>query len=128
MSGYTKHAYENDIRQMSKEFSGYIKSISRILPKEYNKNDILSLLKQYYPYEWRILLEKYDAYQRADKKLIKLNKKPRYKMIHPEKFILSLHISKNILNNETRKLYSNNFSESKRKAELKLLEEKRLPK
>lgn len=126
--GYTKHMYENDIHGIKQNFSSYIKSISKILSKDYDFESIISLLKEYYPYEWQILNEKYQYYCKQDKTLLSRGKKIRYSMNCPENIIKHLKITKNLLSDEYKKNYIKNFDENKRLKYEYELKEIRTPK
>lgn len=106
MSGFTKHEYDNFIFETRKELQDYVKAIEVILPAEYNEEDIKKAIETYYPYEWRIIEERYKEYSRSDKKLQKLGKKVRYNMLLPDKILSGLH--------ETRKLLSEKKKEEHR--------------
>ena len=75
MAGFTKHKYAKDLTQTKNSFNTYVKKISPILPIEFDLNCIIKTLKKYYPYEWRLLEEKYKEYTRADRKLIRVGKR-----------------------------------------------------
>lgn len=62
MSGYTKHMYEKDLQETRKQLEEYVDNIIPLLSVEYDFDEILNLVKEYYPYEWRILEEKYQYY------------------------------------------------------------------
>lgn len=126
--GYTKHMYENDIHGIKQNFNSYIKSISKILSKDYDFESIISLLKEYYPYEWQILNEKYQYYCKQDKTLLSRGKKIRYSMNSPENIIKHLKITKNLLSDEYKKNYIKNFDENKRLKYEYELKEIRTPK
>lgn len=103
MSGYTKHMYDKDMHEINKTYSQYIKNIIPLLPKEYEFEDILNLIKAYYPFEWQILNEKYESYSLTDRRLKKQHKKVRYNMHKPEKIIFDLKICKELLEEEYQK-------------------------
>ena len=56
MPGVTKHIYDYDIRDILTMWNRQLKEISLILPQEYTKKDIISLMKKYYPREsWKLI-------------------------------------------------------------------------
>ena len=55
MSGYTKHVYEEDLQETKKQLVKYVDDIIPLLSEEYDFDEILKLLKKYYPFEWRML-------------------------------------------------------------------------
>lgn len=69
MSGVTKHIYEHEIIDIKSMWIRELKKIQEILPKNYDKNDIINLLKEFYPYEWKSVEFKYNYYNIKDQKL-----------------------------------------------------------
>ena len=63
MSGVTKHIFDQEVRDILSMWDCEIKTIQPLLPKEYSKSDIIALLKEFYPYEWRSVEVKYTYYQ-----------------------------------------------------------------
>ena len=63
MPGVTKHIYDHDIRDILTMWNRQLKEISLILPQEYTKKDIISLMKKYYPHEWMSVVYKYNYYE-----------------------------------------------------------------
>lgn len=51
--GVTKRIYEHEIRDIKSMWISELKKVQEILPKVYNENDIIKLLKEFYPYEWK---------------------------------------------------------------------------
>ena len=128
MAGFTKHKYAKDLTQTKNSFNTYVKKISPILPIEFDLNCIIKKLKKYYPYEWRLLEEKYKEYTRADRKLIRVGKKARYKTVTPEKLISILPQTKAILSKDYKANYLNSFSEVQRTQNEEKIKKERLPK
>ncbi|ENZ02556.1 hypothetical protein HMPREF1092_01791 [Clostridium thermobutyricum] len=128
MSGYTKHMYEMDIHQIKVEFSKYIKTLLSILPKDYDINTIISLLIEYYPYEWQILNEKYEYYCKKDKKLKSVGQKIRYSMREPIKIIQNLKITTKIMSESYRNSYKLQYDEYIQLKNIEIFQNKRLPK
>ncbi|MDO4491817.1 MAG: hypothetical protein Q4B85_12190 [Lachnospiraceae bacterium] len=88
MSGYTKHEYEKYIQETKISLGKYIKAISITLPEVYGAQDIIPAIEKYYPYEWRMINERYAEYAKADIKLLKFNKKRRYNMPSPYRILM----------------------------------------
>lgn len=128
MSGYTKHMYENDMQEVKKEFEKYISDILQLLPAEYEENQLMELLVRYYPFEWQMLKEKYNAYCKTDEKLSRFNKKPRYSMPKPEEFILDLPIYKRISQTRYKTEYKRKFNADEQIKYKEVFEKKRIPK
>ena len=49
MSGYTKHVYEEDLQETKKQLVKYVDDIIPLLSEEYDFDEILKLVKKYYP-------------------------------------------------------------------------------
>ena len=65
--GVTKRIYEHEIRDIKSMWISELKKVQEILPKVYNENDIIKLLKEFYPYEWKSVDFKYNYYKIKDK-------------------------------------------------------------
>ncbi|WP_213534464.1 toll/interleukin-1 receptor domain-containing protein [Paenibacillus sp. J45TS6] len=101
--------YTKELESFKINFSNYVKKISLVLPKEYDLETIVSLIKRYYPFEWQILNEKYKYYCAKDKKLKVLGKKVRFAMMEPILLVESLDITKKLLSKEYIDSYRNSF-------------------
>jgi len=64
--GVTKRIYEHEIRDIKSMWISELKKVQEILPKVYNENDIIKLLKEFYPYEWKSVDFKYNYYKIKD--------------------------------------------------------------
>lgn len=113
MAGVTKHIYEHEIRDIKIMWFNELKKIQEILPKKYNNNDIIKLLKEFYPYEWKSVEFKYMYYNIKDKHLLNIGKKLRYSMLEPHKLLGTLPLFKKLLTDEYQKKYFENFNEEK---------------
>lgn len=111
MSGVTKHIYEHEIRDIISMWNIQLKSIQGLLPKDYTVNDVVDMLKYFYPHEWDSVEIKYWYYNKKDKHLKKRFGKARYNMEKPEKLLYSSNKYREILSAETRKEYAANYSE-----------------
>lgn len=128
MSGVTKHIYEHEIRDIKSMWISELKKVQEILPKAYNENNIIKLLKEFYPYEWKSVEFKYNYYKIKDKYLLNAGKKLRYKMLEPDKLIKTLPLFKKMLTKEYREKYSKTFDEEKLKYKREELLKSRQPK
>lgn len=128
MSGYTKKAYTKDLENIRRDFTSYIKKIINVLPENYDFDTILSLLKEYYPYEYQILDEKYQYYSKRDKSLISRKGKARFFMPTAEVIIKQLGITKKILSDPYKKDYKLKFNKEEQFKNQELLKKNRLPK
>ena len=128
MSGVTKHIYEHEIRDIISMWNMQLNSIQELLPKDYVDNDVIDMLKYFYPHEWHSVEIKYWYYCKKDKYLKNRFGKARYNMDKPEKLLYSSGKYREILSVERRKNYVANYSEE-RVSELKQkLWDKRKPK
>lgn len=111
--GVTKRIYEHEIRDIKSMWISELKKVQEILPKVYNENDIIKLLKEFYPYEWKSVDYKYNYYKIKDKYLLNAGKKSRYKMLEPDRLIKTLPLFKKMLTKEYKEKYSKTFDEEK---------------
>lgn len=100
MPGYTKHEYESFMQDTRASLKKYVNAISITLPEVYGFQDIIQAIEKYYPYEWRMLNERYLVYEKADKRLTKFNKGRRYNMPNPVKILLGLSETKKLLSED----------------------------
>ncbi|EAL9426177.1 hypothetical protein DYW14_10765, partial [Campylobacter coli] len=77
MSGVTRHIFEKDIRDIFRMWNSQLKTIIPILPKRYTKENVIDLLKKYYPHEWESVKIKYDYYTIKDRHINKHKKRTR---------------------------------------------------
>ena len=111
MSGVTKHIYESYIRDINTMWNKQLKKIESVLPRAYNEDDIIKLLKNYYPHEWKSVEYKKQYYDIKDKCLIKKFGKARYRMKSAEDILRKTKQFKYLLSDKTRKNYSDSFDE-----------------
>lgn len=102
MSGYAKHDYEKFIQETKRSLKKYVESVSITLPEIYEFEDIVQAIADYYPYEWRIINERYTQYTKADKKLPKFNRKRRYNMPAPCTLLREIPETKRLLSEDVR--------------------------
>lgn len=91
MPGVTKHIFNHEICDILSMFNCEIKTIEPLLPKEYSSDDIIALLKEFYPHEWHSVEVKYVYYQTKDRYIKRKFGKNRYNMKAPE--VLSVKVS-----------------------------------
>lgn len=114
MSGYTKHVFDEDLKRINNELTGYLNSLIPLLPYDYNFDTIEVLLRRYYPYELFIIDEKYKYYCSKENCLEHLRKKPRFKMAAPPNLIRRLSIYKKITSPKCIQQHRNQYSEALR--------------
>lgn len=128
MPGVTKHIYEHEIRDIITMWNTQLKSIQNILPKNYDRLDVVELLKQYYPHEWFSVEVKYWYYNKKDKDLKKRFGRTRYNMKEPTQLLYSSDKYKEIMEPKRRKEYSDKYSEEEVNELKQKLLKKRQPK
>lgn len=128
MSGYTKHIYDKDLQETRKQLSKYVEDVTPLLSEEYTFDEILDLVKEYYPFEWRILEEKYQYYCKKDKTIKKFHGKKRYNADCPETILRELPVIHKLLMPAIIKRKQETFSIKKQIENRKFLDKKRLPK
>ena len=55
-----KRIYEHEIRDILQMWNKQLKEISMILPQKYTEEDVISLVKKYYPHEWMSVIYKHN--------------------------------------------------------------------
>ena len=128
MPGVTKHIYDRDIYEIILMWNKQLKNIGNILPAEYTENDIVGLLKHFYPHEWESVKIKYWYYNEKDDYLKRHFGKTRYNMCPPEKLLTSSTVYQSLLSLKRRKEYADNYSEEVAKEFEQKLWNKRRPK
>lgn len=111
MSGVTKHIFEHDLRDIRSMWKQQLKSIQSVLPINYTEEDIIFVLKRFYPHEWNSVEIKYIYYQKKDRYIKKRFGKERYNMQRPEIILKSVSEYKKMMSMEYKKKHKNNFSE-----------------
>lgn len=111
MSGVTKHIYEHEISDIISMWNNQLQSIQGLLPKDYTENDIVTMLKHFYPHEWYSVEIKYWYYHKKDKYIKRRFGKARYNMRQPEKLLCSSSKYREIMSAESRNVYAANYSE-----------------
>lgn len=112
MSGVTKHIYDRELIDINVMWNNQLKKIEKVLPCTYNEDDIIKLLKKYYPHEWKSVEYKKQYYDKKDKYLIKRFGKARYKMPSAEEIIRNNGKFKYLLSDKTKRNYSSSFDEN----------------
>ena len=125
MPGKTQRKYVKELMIFNKSIKKPLDIVKSVLPYEYTYDDILSLFKELYSYEWDIIEKRYEYYLSKDKHLKSVKKKRRYKPTEPNSYLEELQKVKHILSDGQKKLHKINFEENSR---LKTLEVCRSPK
>lgn len=111
MPGVTKHIFNHEICDILSMFNCEIKTIEPLLPKEYSSDDIIALLKEFYPHEWHSVEVKYVYYQTKDRYIKRKFGKNRYNMKAPEVLLMDASRCKKILSKEYQRIHCDNYTE-----------------
>lgn len=125
--GVTKRIYDADIRDIQSMWTKELKSIKDLLPQRYTDNDIVGILKEFYPHEWKAVTYKKQYYDIKDRELRKKNKKMRYKMPSPEVLFRWNPTYKYLLKPEMQMNHAKFYDENKAENLRRELEKKRIP-
>lgn len=128
MSGATKHIFEDDIRHILSMWATQLKSICKVLPHNYTKEDIIEALKTYFPHEWFSVEMKHLYYARKDKYLSRRFGEKRFNMEPAEQLIERSNVYKAIISHRYKENYSRRFSEELIAKAKQSLWAKRMPK
>lgn len=128
MSGVTKHIYEHELQDMKKMWNKQISEITSILPKEYDEQEIVRIVKEFYPYEWEKAEIMHDYYVIKDKSIKKRLGKKRYDI--PDVMIIfkSTGCYKKIMDPTFQKKYKEEFDDETYLINRLVLKEKRITK
>lgn len=129
MPGKAKRKYEGELIRFAKRLRRPLELVVETLKPGYTENDLLQAFKDYYPFEWEEICERWKIYSEKDKFLKQKKGKTRYNPLKPEEYFFSLMKVKYLLSKEFRERHKQNYSEQLRvtKAEaLKLKREERI--
>ena len=126
--GVTKRIYERDVIDICIMWNNQLKTIERLLPQYYTDEDIIDLLKHFYPHEWDSVQAKHDYYTTKDKHLKRIKGKTRYNMVNPKKLIKQSQVFRRLSSSSKKAEYSKNYNKDTVAQEYQQLEKKRKPK
>lgn len=126
--GVTKRISESEKRAFNKKISNILKNIINILPREYNKDTIIDLVKEYYPHEWQGYQYKKEYFDIKDKHLVRYGKKRRHKMPAAQVLLFMNSIFKKINSKQYIENHKKNFCDISYKKSLAEFQKKRFPK
>lgn len=110
MAGKTKRKYNGELMKFNKSIKSPLNKIQKILPYDYNRNDILNFFKEFYPYQWKSIEERYKYYSEKDNFLIKNGKKRRYYPKEPKIYFFNLAKVKNMLSKGEKEQHKKNYN------------------
>ena len=131
MPGKAKRKYEGELIRFANRLRRPLELVVETLKPGYTENDLLQAFKDYYPFEWEEICERWKNYSEKDEFLKQKKGKTRYNPLKPEEYFFSLMKVKYLLSKEFRERHKQNYSEQLRvtKAEaLKLKREERIKK
>lgn len=111
MAGATKHIFDHDVRDIIGMLNKQLADIKHVLPRTYSTEDIINLLKYYFPHEWFSIEMKYLYYTKKDVFLKKRFGKSRYNMKRPGHLVKCVGLYKKIVSPEFKAKHMNEFSE-----------------
>lgn len=114
MPGVTKHIFNHEICDILSMWNQELKTIEPLLPKEYSIDDIMGLLKEFYPHEWRSVEIKHIYYQTKDRYIKRKFGKNRYNMKVLEVLLSDASLCRKILSKEYQRIHRNNYREERR--------------
>lgn len=128
MSGVTKHISNHEIRCIISMWSRQIETIKPILPYEYGKEEIIALLKEFYPHEWQSVEYKYLYYKKKDEYIKKHTGRTRHNMPSASKLLDRVPLFQEIITDRYRSSWHIDFSLDMQELERQALYTKRNPK
>ena len=75
MPGITKRKYQGELIRFQKSINRPLSMVAEILKPGYTMDDLREEFKNYYPYEWKIICERYKQYLQKDNYLVFVGKK-----------------------------------------------------
>ena len=128
MPGVTKRISDHEIRDIISMWSQQIKTIQPILPYEYGKEEVIALLKEFYPHEWQSVEYKHLYYKKKDEHIKKHTGRTRHNMPLASKLLDRVPLFQKILTDEYRLRWHTIFSLDTQELERQALYTKRKPK
>ena len=128
MPGVTKRISDHVIRDIISMWSQQIKTILPILPYEYGKEEIIALLKEFYPHEWQSVEYKHLYYKKKDEHIKKHTGRTRHNMPSASKLLDRVPLFQKILTDEYRLRWHTDFSLDAQELARQVLYTKRKPK
>lgn len=113
MSGVTKHIYDHDICDILTMWQKQVKTVENFLPLYYKKEDLINMLKKYYPHEWASVVYKHKYYCTKDQYIKQHKGKARYNMPRPEALLERCQEYKTIMSENWRKKHVEEYSADK---------------
>lgn len=114
MPGIAKRKYDGELSRFAKSLRRPLELVVETLKPDYTGSDVLQAFKDYYPFEWEEICERWKVYSAKDKFLKQKRGKTRYNPLKPEEYFFSLMKVKYILSNGFREKHKQNYNEQVR--------------
>ena len=114
MPGKTKRKYQGETIRISRSMTRPLNQIVKTLKPGYTGKELLARYREYYPYVWEMLEERYRVYRAKDAFLKRKGKKTRYHPVRAEKFFFSLQKVKQLLSRGYRVRHEREYDEAER--------------
>src|SRR5699024_6696088 len=114
MPGKAKRKYEGELIRFAKRLRRPLELVVETLKPGYTGNDFLQAFKDYYPFEWEEICERWKVYSEKDKFLKQKRGKTRYNPLKPEEYFFSLMKVKYLLSKGFREKHKQNYNEQLR--------------
>lgn len=125
MPGKAKRKYEGELIRFAKRLRRPLELVVETLKPGYSENDLLQAFKDYYPFEWEEICERWKSYSEKDKFLKQKKGKTRYNPLKPEEYFFSLMKVRNLLSKGFREKHKQNYNEQIRESKAEALRLKR---
>lgn len=128
MPGITKRKYEAETTRIAKSLTRPLNLIVETLKPGYSSEELLQAFKEYYPFEWEKICERYQVYSEKDMFLLRNGKKKRYNPLKPEVFFFRLPKVKHLLSDGFKEKHNLQYDEQQRLNYEEKLKNKRMVK
>lgn len=125
MPGKAKRKYEGELIRSAKHLRRPLELVVETLKPGYTGNNFLQAFKDYYPFEWEEICERWKVYSDKDKFLKQKKGKTRYNPLKPEEYFFSLMKVKYLLSKGFREKHKQNYNEQLRVEKAEALRLKR---
>lgn len=125
MPGVTKRIYIQDLNGIDVMWTKCIDEIKGALPFNYTKEDVVFLLKKYFPHEFDSVIYKKKYYDTKDRFLMKRYGRKRFCMPEPIEIIYKNRLFIKITSLGYKKFHNENYSDELHKENILKLDKKR---
>lgn len=125
MPGKAKRKYEGELIRFAKRLRRPLELVVETLKPGYTGNDFLQAFKDYYPFEWEEICQRWKVYSEKDKFLKQKKGKTRYNPLKPEEYFFSLMKVRDLLNKGFREKHKLKYNEQLRMSKAEALRLKR---